>query len=364
MPDMTYDKIQHIMEKVRPQFKGGRGIVFFGGEPLLRVDLIERCVKDYADGIPDGIGGVVTSATVNMDKFFPIYRDYQMDLQISYDGLLHNKSRHNKFDFGALQPYLELWDKRWQLRKTVSDCNIDTLFDDYLFGRELHLKYNASFDFSVAHQLEYSKDFWDKLYYHTSRIWDHIRFCIENEEQAYIPLTLMDSLNHVKRYLMGKPMERIDSCEVGHILVIEGNGDCFPCTMLSQCGDEFKIGNIYTEIDIDKAAEYACTLNCNCPYSIVCGGGCRWERYNKFGKEGMKTNKISSTCKLLHIRYTTALKFLESLDERHHDIIDVALRRFDKYQRLTFTNGLYKTAHKIAQKAVEEVQDYGMISWR
>lgn len=363
--DMEWETIKRTMEVVRPTIKGGRGIVFFGGEPLLRVDLIERTVKEYADKIPGGIGGVVTSATVNMDKFFPIYRDYGLDLQISYDGFAHSKSRHNKFDFGALQPYFELEDKRFQLRKTVSDCNIDTLFEDYKFGRDLHFKHNISFDYAVAHQKSFGEDFWNKFYKHQVDIWDFIYNTIVHEEKTYVPLTLMRDLVHVIDYIgSANPPPRIDSCEIGHILVVDGDGSCFPCTMLSQLGEEFKIGNVNGEIDFDKGSCYSKPLNCNCPYSIVCGGGCRWERYHKFGKDDSGNNKITSTCKMLHIKYQTANKFFRDLPDEQKELMIMAIKRYTQYQKLTFDLGMYSQAHKLGQQAVKDIEQYGLISWR
>jgi radical SAM protein with 4Fe4S-binding SPASM domain len=362
---MEWKDLKQIMEVVRPRYKGGRGIVFFGGEPLLRVDLIEKTVLEYGDSIPGGIGGVVTSAAVNMDRFFPLYKDNHMDLQISYDGLTHNQSRHRKFDFGVLQQYFELDDKRFQLRKTIGDSNIDTTFEDYKLGRELNLRHNVSFDFAVAHQKSYGEKFWDKFYKCSKDIWGFIADPIRNEERTYKPLTLMKDLRHVLRYIGNEEREKvIDSCEVGHILVVEGNGDCFPCTMLSQLGDNFKIGNIYGDIDLDSAKYMCKPLNCDCPYSVVCGGGCRWERFQEHGKEGIKTSKLNSTCYMLHIKYTTARDFFEGLSDTSKALIDAAVTRFERYQKMTFDMGMYIQVHKIAKQAVKDIESNGLISWR
>ena len=161
-----------------------------------------------------------------------------------------------------------------------------------------------------------------------------------------------------------EPMPRIDSCEVGHILVVDGDGDCYPCTMLSQLGDEFKIGNVYGDIDLAKSSCYAEPMNCNCPYAIVCGGGCRWERYHAFGKDGMTTQRIPSTCKMLHIKYETARSFLQSLPDDKIELIMLAIRRYTQYQNLTFDLGMYKQAHNVVKKTVKDIEQYGLISWR
>jgi len=363
--DMEWKTIKYIMDVVRPELGGGRGLVFFGGEPLLRVDLIEKTLKEYAKDMPDGIGGVVTSASVNMDKFFPLYRDFNMFLQVSYDGLAHSNSRHKKFDFDVLKPYFELENKRFQLRKTVSECNIDTLFEDYKVGREFSFKYDVSFDYSIAHQESFSAGFWNKLHDHYTDIWGFIFRTITEKDRTYIPLTLMRDLAHVSSYLKSdyKP-RRLDSCEVGHILVVDGNGDCYPCTMLSQLGHEFKVGNVYGKIDLEKASCYSAPLDCNCPYSIVCGGGCRWERYKTFGKDGMRTNKLPSTCKMLHVKYMTANNFLNSLDNGDYEFMMLAIKRYEQAQKLTFDMGMYEQANAISRKTVNDIENYGLISWR
>ena len=360
--DMSWETLQYVMEKVRPQFKGGRGIVFFGGEPLLRVDLIEKAVLKYYESIPGGIGGVVTSACVNMDKFLPLYRDYHMDLQISFDGITHVKSRHKRFDFKGLSPYFELKDKRFQLRKTVSDSNIDTLFEDYLFGRKLHLEHGISFDFDIAHQKEFGVNFWNKLYSQKKKMWDFIYNTMSRGERTYIPQTLMMDIAHVAKFIGQEyPEQRLDSCEVGHILVIDWNGDCYPCTMLSQLGDSFKMGNIYTGIDVDKVKEYIKPMDCSCPYSVVCGGGCRWERYHAFGVNDIG-KKLTSTCKMMHINYKTAMDFLDMLSGPQKLLINLSVERFMRYQKMTYNYGMYIQAHEIAKKSIKDIEGDNLIS--
>ena len=363
-PDMKYSTIQYFMDNVRSKFKGGRGLVFFGGEPLLRVDLIERTVKDYYEAIPGGIGGVVTSATINMDKFFPIYRDYELDMQVSYDGMLHNKTRKSEFDFGSLMPYLELSEKRFQLRKTVSDANIDTLYEDYLFGRKIHIEFDISFDYAVAHQASYSKYFHDKLFDKQTKIWNFINECIEKDIRTYIPLTLIKDLYHIKEYIASDmPAGRLDSCEVGNILAIDTDGSCYPCTMLSQLGDEFKIGDIWSGIDISKNSSIREYSNCNCMYSNVCGGGCRWERYKIFGKNNMANSVNPEHCKTLHIKYTTAMNFWKNLNDKHKPLIESAIRTYSVYQKLTFDQGRYHEAHSMAKEAVRNIDTSGLITF-
>lgn len=345
--DMTYDTIRQVIEKVRPRYRGGRGIVFFGGEPLLRVDLIERTLKDYSHLFPNGMGGVVTGATVNMDKFFPLYRDYVLDMQISYDGLMHNKTRGKDFNFQSLGPYLELKDKRFQLRKTVSCSNVDTLYDDYLFGSEMHFRYNISFDFAIAHQESFKNNFHNKLYNIYTDIWSYIRFKIEHDERVFIPLSLIKDLFHVKEYIGGESVDMIDSCEVGNILAVDVDGSCYPCTMLSQLGDEFKIGDVWNGIDLSINDNIRRNLRCDCSYANVCGGGCRWERYKLFGKEDMMKRCNTDHCKTLHIKYRTAMNFWDELKDEYRSIIEIALRNYSQCQKMTFDSGGYKKAHSI-----------------
>jgi len=344
LADMSWETIVQVMEEFRPKLKGSRGLVFFGGEPLLRLDLIKKTLENY--GSNELQTGVVTGGSENLSELYDIWVQYKMVLQISWDGILNFSTRGPGLKFLELKKYFKHTDRRngVQLRKTISEDNVSSLYEDYLIGKRLNLDYNVSFDFSVVHQQEFSKRFFDSLYDGYNRIWSKIADDIVKKDVCYIPLCLVQDLYHLKNSI-GKSETDFenryspllyDSCEVSNVLVVEGNGDVFPCTMLSQVGQEFKMGNVFNDVDLSLRSTLSSSVRCNCPYERVCGGGCRWERFKCYGKSDMMSNIRKSTCRNLHIKYTSAMRFWDGLDGESKEKIEFIIKKYDQSQKLNF----------------------------
>jgi radical SAM protein with 4Fe4S-binding SPASM domain len=161
-------------------------------------------------------------------------------------------------------------------------------------------------------------------------------------------------LSHIKNHLTEKNQYRgkIDSCEVGHILVVDVDGSFYPCTMLSQCGEYFKIGSIEDGIDPDRLEFLKSRIDCNCVYDSVCGGGCRWERFKSHGEKDMHTMVRPEHCRTLHSVYISAMEFLDKIDDYGRSFIDVLLMKFEVSQKLTFDYGQYGMGHKIVTDSI------------
>lgn len=356
--DITYDIMDKFIENIFPQCAGGCGIIFFGGEPLLRIDLIEELAKKREYLFKGGGCDVVTSASVNMDRYFKLFEKYEIATQISYDGLLNNNTRKRKFDFSILNDFIQLsktGKRKFQFRKTVSEDNIDSLFQDYLDLSEVSIKNNLSFDFSVVHQEKFTIEFHNKLYKNLTMIWNVIRERIRKNEPVYMCMTLLEDLYHIKYHIHEPISAKLDSCEFGHILIVDCDGSLYPCTMLSQVGNDFKIGDVNSGIDFDKLdyLKRKIKIKCDCHYSQICGGGCVWERYKNFGLDNID-NRLLHTCRNTHIRKMAASEFLNSLSFEEDALLNPLIRLYGVGNQLRFDFGMYSKARKLAQ----EVSDY------
>jgi len=76
---MTFEQIDQIIQTEKPS-----RILFFGGEPLLCLDLIEKTMEKYYGKLKFQI---VTSTVVNFEKFIDLNEKYPMnEIQLSWDG--------------------------------------------------------------------------------------------------------------------------------------------------------------------------------------------------------------------------------------------------------------------------------------
>jgi uncharacterized protein len=354
--DIKYKTIdKFIVNVMNKQCLGGAGIIFFGGEPLLRIDLMEELSRKHEWLFSNGKCSIVTGASVNMNRYLDLYEKYEIDTQISYDGILNMNTRRSFLDIDSLKGFFDLaiaGHRKFQFRKTVAEDNVNSLYEDYSNISDICIKDNISFDFSVVHQKEFTKNFHDNLYLQLTKIWNHIGKRIQDNKPVYVCMTLLEDILHIINYLENPFGATINSCEFGNILVLDCDGSLYPCTMLSQVDDYFKIGDVDNGIDMDKLDSFMVDKKCNCDYSNICNGGCVWERYVNYGKEW--ENKIlKSTCRNVHIKKTAALNFLNMLDENAKMFIYSLVRSYASMQKLRFEYGEYSEARQISQKAVK-----------
>lgn len=113
------------------------GLSFFGGEPLLNRELIERTV-DYCEGIRTGTGEqfkyvMVTNGTLLDESFLEFAARNKMEIGLSHDGLMHEMSRKmgdGSSSFDLLEDKISLLIK--YLPGSTAMCTIHPLHVDRL----------------------------------------------------------------------------------------------------------------------------------------------------------------------------------------------------------------------------------------
>ena len=258
-------------------------IIFFGGEPLLKLDLMRETIKKY----PKAQFQVVTSAVVNLKEFLhDIYlpNESHFDLQISWDGetsstrKLKNGEIVNVLDtikyVASLHPL--------QVRCVLNDINVQGMFDAFKAINDLYIETNnICIDFTIAHQETMENSFVEYFSEQSIKI---LEYCSDNK--SIIPQLLVNQLLNITN------KHQSTSCDAGNYLVIRPNGDIYPCTILSQYGYDFCIGNVLEQDKkfkyniIDEIKNESTNEKCiSCVYNLFCDGGCRYERYLKNKKD-------------------------------------------------------------------------------
>ena len=292
---MTEEDIDKYIEKYNP-----KRIIFFGGEPLVRIDLYKYTVKKYWNS---GIKfQLVTSTMANWEEFIEFHKEYPIpELQVSWDGWTDSR-------IGA--------DGK-SISKTVYGNIIQLAYDLRNDGLAKHTEY--SFDIKCVINNHNIKDFKElhELFKTFSKIYGvriNGQFVIAHgedyDDQFYIDLRrqLYQTFDLDKMYVehMNKIISFLDrsdgcSCDIGKYITVTPDGKEGICTALSQCD---------CNIDFQLAQERCKSEDCQkCKYSYMCDGGCRYERWMKFGDD-WPNRHLDATCKIMEIWHEAIKKFV------------------------------------------------------
>lgn len=306
---------------------GELSIGFYGGEPCLNFDLIQKCV-DYMDKEAEGRVvkyNMTTNATLLTDKILRFLVDHQFSLMISLDGTRETHNRHRKFAADGKGSY------------DVVIKNIERLKEQYPEYARSCVQFNCVIDpeysfASIEEAIENSPVLADMKFRSTTinvRNTDK-KYCLSDaymEEVSYekfkIQLELLGELppgsgskllNHYKSTLK-KSLENADGegnweipdewhhggpCLPGTTrLFVNVEGDFYPCERVNEDNPEFKIGNVETGIDINAAEAI---LNFDRDRIDICRNCWAFLRCNQCisyleGKDGAAMEKRIQYCK-------------------------------------------------------------------
>ena len=301
---MSIEDIDKYIAKYHPT-----RVLFFGGEPLVRLDLIEDTVKKYYGKIKFQL---VTSTSVNFKEFLEFNERYPLDeIQLSWDGFNDNRvdMYGNRICDTVYQNIIYAINHhlKFDIKTVVSNKNVKDMYDMHRIFRGL-TRFGISGQFVIAHREEWTDEFY-----------------VDLKQQLYSTFDLNKMykihLNMIIAILAKD--NNFCSCDIGKYTTIDPYGNESCCTALSQ-----------QRMDLDICdVQERCTHNeCkNCQYAFMCDGGCRYERYLAYGDK-WKENYLTSTCKVVKIYYDTVQRFLSELDSDKMQKLLSIIRRYKEYQ--------------------------------
>jgi radical SAM protein with 4Fe4S-binding SPASM domain len=299
---MTLDFIYSKIDQYNPT-----RILFFGGEPLVRLDLIEEVVKKYYGKIKFQI---VTSTSINFKEFIAFNKKLPLnEVQLSWDGFTNNRINANGGNI-ASDVYKNIEyaigeGLKFDIKTVISNDNINNMYEIHKKFKELQ-KYDVSGQFVVAH-----RDYWADSFYDDLKIQLPLTFDLDK--------LYKDHLNKIIAYLN---QDSFCSCDIGKYITIDPYGNESLCTALSQ--ERIKFDN-------QEVQERCLAEECqNCKYFWLCDGGCRYERYNKY-KENWKYHYLESTCKTVEIYANTIQDFITNLNSKETEILFNKIMQYKKY---------------------------------
>lgn len=295
-------------------------INFFGGEPLMRFDLIKKAVLYAENEMDDDFSfGITTNGSLFNDERLDFFEKHDIGALFSIDGTkeIHNKHRKYKDGSGTFDE-VEINMKKC-VERGLSPVGRPTYTPEtlpYLFETVKYLLDEVGFnsvsptpavdgyiDFTEEDYKEYQKQF-DKI----NKYFKDKILMEENAGLGYYDKCYRQFLSDTK---MQTP------CGAGKkYLGVNYKGELYPCHRFVQW-PEWKLGDVYTglkynqrrklfhDFDNDSTSEV-----CKACDNKFCGGGCYAVNYSTTG-DVEKTNK--TTCELSKLQWENALSVFDEM---------------------------------------------------
>jgi radical SAM protein with 4Fe4S-binding SPASM domain len=295
---LTEKDIDECIEQNKPN-----RVVFFGGEPLMRLDLMEYTLEKYHDQMNFQ---VITSSMANWKEFIKFQKKWHIELQISWDGFKDSRVDTsgrsiadrvlNNINY-AISEGLDHFD----IKTVINNANVkDIPRLNKLFHRldkEFHINGQYCIARGEDHDDQWFKDLEENLYCTFEGTLEH-------------PYT--ENLNKIMAYINRAPMQ---SCAAGKEQSYLTDKTMSSCTSIAFTEQKYE--------DFDKIQKRCTSKDCqieNCKYFYLCDGGCRYERMLKFGDKWLD-NYLPETCKLMKVYDNLITKYLASLN--HEELAEL-----------------------------------------
>ncbi|MBN1475977.1 radical SAM protein [Candidatus Sumerlaeota bacterium] len=242
-------------------------IVFFGGEPLVRRDTLERCVEHSqrlrAETRRPFFFKVITNGLLVDEAFLEFANRHEILISVSCDGVreAHDASRCDALGRGTwdrLEPRLRLIRREnpyAQVTLVVTPKSVRWLAEsvEWLFGlrfRYLHLQ--------VQHEAEWDRRSFRELRRQYRRLAELYVARMRRGEKFF--LNCFDSKIH--SYIQGETLAH-QRCSVGRGQVsVAPSGRMYPCVSFVGADDreEHRVGDVWSGLDEEKLAGLACRM--------------------------------------------------------------------------------------------------------
>lgn len=284
-------------------------VTFFGGEPLIKIDLIEEVMKRYYEELSQkNIHiAVITSMSINTEKHIEMIKKYPLyETVISFDNFSKERVYANQKPFKVLE-HIDLNELKKYNHNICFHCVIDSekSLDDLIMLQEIFEKYGLIYSWC-----------WNKTPTKIFEFKEKYKQVIENIlKSEYKPLQFTRELG---AYLSKDSI----GCGIGSEMFLSIDGDISPCS-ISHHNNEFLLmkGGIVQE-EVPEKIQKLEQNNFNndscrdCRLKGFCNGGCLFERKKNRGSYD-SVNPI--LCEIMKNLYEVYDEIFGGLSEEEKD---------------------------------------------
>jgi len=307
--DMSGEIARKSIDYIAENFPTNTGIIFFGGEPLLKKNLIEETIS-YSNKKSGYYHYKVTTNGILLDEEFLKYANsVNLQVSISIDG---NEQAHNTFrrfsngtpTFNILEEKIQLLLKYQPYAKclmTVSPETVSCYSDSIEYLLKCGFKY-------IIVSLNYAGKWTDSSLNQLKRQYKKIAVLYEKrimkEEKFYFSPFEMKLASHIR-----KNNFECFQCHLAQKQIsISHNGKIYPCVQFVKDGisnTEYSIGSVVDGIDIhlqeqmyadSKKQDMTCI---ECDYNPRCNNKCSCLSWQLTGELNKVTPVICETERIL-----------------------------------------------------------------
>lgn len=331
--DMTKETVEkvidYLVEKLLSEKIKSANISFFGGEPLLKFDLIKYAIAyiESKDMVEKFTFGITTNGTIANEEIYQFLEKYDFNVILSLDGPkeIHDMHRVYSNGKGSLEEAIKNYNKFFSKLNTYARA---TLFKDSLdysyvnnFLEELGFTKNSLAPASTNDKrVDISNLDYDKINTFLDKHFLEFTNCFVEGEKAGNPCFL----NLI--YLIDPRRRSPMSCVAGNKTVtLDTDGTIYVCHRL--VGEEsFELGKIddlaIFEIEKNKFVksllQYTGNECKNCFALNFCNGGCYHENYMKTGS--IFKHNDEGHCKFRKKKAELCLAFYATVAEENPEL--------------------------------------------
>ena len=313
---------------------GKCNVTFFGGEPLLNLDLLKKTVpyakKEAQLKNIEITFGITTNGTLLSGEALTFLMQENIGIVVSLDGdaQTHNRIRtfhdgSNTYDAIAknTKQAVAIRPEKIKVRATMTSQNLD------MNAVANHLSQFGTAAVEVAMTIEHPKSPTAIKKEHLPELKKHLKILSEIELGA-----MMKGKQHTHAYFSGKIQQLLDphkkeyGCGGGKtFLGVSADGGIYFCSAFASI-PEFKMGDVFNGIDPQKKEQFDYNLHIDnrkscqtCWAKYLCGGGCAYDAQMVNGTT-QEPNPVA--CEQIRYTYEIAMGMALHLQEENPAVFD------------------------------------------
>lgn len=304
----------------------GLRVVFFGGEPLLNLDVIEKTIEYANEKYPNRkfSYSTTTNGTLLSDKFIQMAAQYKIHTLVSMDGSAEIQDKLRPFRDGrGTSKTIREGVRRASItiplsvRSTITRINTDLFSETNQF---INMGFSKVFFSPVSTEDPETKIELEDLETIKSELLllanDYLERAVSHQPQVF------RAFSDIMTLLMRATKTKI-GCGAGRRFVsILPNGDIYPCHRFAGMGN-YRIGSIFNSDSFGTFSRYwneTVDKRSDCKTCWIrnyCGGGCYWEAANPDGTISSVRDK--KLCDYRRILFEISVDLLYRLSEIEMD---------------------------------------------